>query len=107
MILAQKNLGHDPLIGRRIFPLLSQADFDVRDVSPRWVYTDANDLELMDGVVNRIIVPMVESAEVQMLESKLVDEATWDRGIEDLEKSGTPPYGTFFYTWFKGLGVKK
>ena len=107
MILAQKNLSHDPLIGRRIFPLLSQADFDVRDVSPRWVYTDANDLELMDGVVNRIIVPMVESAKVQVLESKLVDEATWDRGIEDLAKSGIPPYGTFFYTWFKGLGVKK
>jgi len=107
MIIAQKKLGHDPLIGRRIFPLLRQAGFEIRDVSPRWVYTDSNNPELMDGVVNRIIVPMVESAKVQMLESKLVDKPTWDKGIEDLGKSGIPPDGTFFYTWFKGLGIKK
>ncbi len=107
MIKAQIILGHDPLIGRRVFPLLKQAGFSVKEVSPRWVYTDSSKPDLMDGVVNRIIVPMVESAKTRILESNWVDQTTWDRGIEDLGKSGTLPEGTFFYTWFKGVGVKK
>lgn len=107
MIRAQEILGHDPLIGRRVFPLLKQTGFDVIDVSPRWVYTDSSKPHLMDGVVNRIIVPMVESAKTQILESNWIDQTTWNRGIEDLGKSGIPPEGTFFYTWFKGIGLKK
>ena len=107
MIEAQKVLGHDPLIGRRVFPLLKQAGFNVKDVSPRLVYTDSSKPDLMDGVVNRIIVPMVESAKTHILASNWVDQTTWDKGIEDLGKSGMPPEGTFFYTWFKGVGLKK
>ncbi len=107
MIKAQKTLGHDPLIGRRVFPLLKQAGFRVKDVSPRLVYTDSSKPDLMDGVLNRIIVPMVESAKTRILKSNWVDQTTWDRGIKDLGKSGTPPNGTFFYTWFKGVGVKE
>ncbi len=107
MIRAQKILGHDPLIGRRVFPLLKQAGFSVKDVSPRLVYADSSKPDLMDGIVNRIIVPMVESAKTQILESNWIDQTTWDKGIEDLGKSGLPPEGTFFYTWFKGVGIKK
>jgi len=106
MIDAQKMIGHDPLIGRRVFPLFKQAGFNVKNVSPRWVYTDSSNADLMDGVVNRIIVPMVESAKARILRSEMVDKSTWDKGIEDLGKSGMPPEGTFFYTWFKGVGVK-
>jgi ubiquinone/menaquinone biosynthesis C-methylase UbiE len=106
MIEAQKMLGHDPLIGRRVYPLLKQAGFNVKDVSPRWVYTDSSNAELMDGVVNRIIVPMVESAKAGILRSERLDKSMWDKGIADLGKSGLPPDGTFFYTWFKGVGVK-
>jgi len=107
LIEAQKQLGHDPLIGRRLYPLLSQAAFKIRGVSPRWVYADSKNPELMDGMVNKIIVPMVESSKLQALESKLIDKSTWDRGINDLSTSGIPPNGTFFYTWFKGVAVKE
>ncbi len=106
-ITAQEQLGHDPLIGRRVYPLLRQADFNIKDVSPRWVYSDSSKPDLMDGVVNKIIVPMVESGKTQILESGLVDRSTWDQGIADLLKSGKPPDGTFFYTWFKGVGIKE
>jgi hypothetical protein len=106
MIEVQQHLGHDPLIGRRLYPLLMEAGFTVKDVSPRWVYADAMNPELMDGVVNKIIVPMTQTAREQSLELGLVDDATWQKGIADLEKSGIPPDGTFFYTWFKAIAVK-
>ena len=106
-IRAQVQLGHDPLIGRRVYPLLKQSDFNIKYVSPRWVYTDSSKPELMDGVVNKIIVPMVKSCKIRILESGLLDRSAWDKGIDDLSKSGKPPGGTFFYTWFKGTGIKE
>jgi SAM-dependent methyltransferase len=106
LIESQKRLGHDSLIGRRLYPLLEEAGFNVRNVSPKWVYTDANNPRLMDGVLNQIIVPMTKTAKDQSIKQGLIDEETFDQGIIDLEKSGTPPRGTFFYTWFKGVAAK-
>ncbi len=105
-IMAQRKLGHDPLIGRRLYPLLRQAALKTHYVAPRWVYADSSNPGLLDGVVNKIIIPMVESAKMQILESKMVDKPTWEKGIYDLGISGRPPDGTFFYTWFKGVGMK-
>ncbi len=107
MIRAQEYLGHDPLIGRRLYPLLRQAGFRVEGVVPRWVYADESRPELMDGMVNKIIVPMVQTAREKSLELGWLDEAAWLQGTRDLERSGMPPEGTFFYAWFKGVGVKE
>ena len=106
MIKVQQQLKHDPLIGRRLYPLFMEAGFTVEDLSPRWVYADAINPELMDGIVNKIIVPMTQTAREQSLELGLIDDATWQKGIADLEKSGIPPDGTCFYTWFKAIAVK-
>lgn len=106
MIQSQFQLGHNPLIGRELYPLLSNAGFEVKSVVPKWVYTDANNPTLMDGVVNKIIVPMTKTACQQSFALGLIDEATWEKGIADLAASGIAPDGTFFYSWFKGVGVK-
>lgn len=106
LITVQALLGHDPLIGRGLYPLLSDAGFEIKDVFPKWVYADARNLVLMDGMVNKIIVPMVQTARERALEMGIVDKSTWEKGIADLERSGMPPNGTFFYTWFKAVGVK-
>jgi len=106
LIHEQQRLGHDPLIGRSVFPLLRKAGFHVRRVEPRWVYADAGNPALLDGVVHKIIVPMVETARQRALDSGGVDEATWRKGVADLDQAGYPPLGTFFYTWFKGEAVK-
>ncbi len=107
LITVQGLLGHDPLIGRGLYPLLLEAGFKVKDVAPRWVYADGRNPELLDGVVNKIIVPMVETARERAIELGIVDRAAWQKGIADLERSGRPQDGTFFYTWFKGVGVKR
>jgi ubiquinone/menaquinone biosynthesis C-methylase UbiE len=106
LILAQKNLGHDPLVGRRLYPLLKKAEFEIKTMVPKWVYTDSSDKRLADGIVNKIIVPMIESAKAQILTSNIVDLVTWEQGINDLIKVGKIKEGTFFYTWFKALAYK-
>jgi len=106
LITTQSKLNHDPLVGRRLYPLLEQAGFEVDNVSPRWVYADAANPSLLDGMVNRIIVPMVETARERALQLRLMDQPSWDKGIADLRRTGVPPDAAFFYTWFKGSAVK-
>jgi len=104
LIVSQQRLGHDPNIGRRLYPLMREAGFHIQDVSPRAVYADRSDPTLLDGVVNKIITPMVYSAEKQVLEEKLVDPQIWHQGLRDLSSIASLEDGTFFYTWFKGIG---
>jgi len=106
MIDAQFALDHNPLIGRQLYPLLKQAGFEVKSVEPKWVYTDSKNPVLAGGVLNKIIVPMVVTAERHVLETKKLDSPTWKRGVEDLTRIGSEPDGTFFYTWFKGIADK-
>ena len=106
LIDSQIALGHDPNIGRRVYPLLNQAGFTIREVSPRWVYADQSNPVLLDGVINQIIAPMVYSAEKQVLESAYMEKDEWEKGLNDIREVARYPEGTFFYTWFKGVGVK-
>jgi len=106
LIQAQKNIGHDPLIGRRLYPLLKQADFNIEEISPRYVYADYLNPDLLDGVVNNIIVPMVQSAKDQILSNSILSDTCWHKGIKELSDVGVDPFGTFFYTWFKALVYK-
>jgi ubiquinone/menaquinone biosynthesis C-methylase UbiE len=106
MIRVQQNMGHDPLIGRRLYLLLSQAGFDVKDVIPLWAYADSRNPELVDGAVNRILAPMMETAREEALQGGIIDRATWDKGVSDMKRAAMPPDGSVFYTWFRGIGTK-
>lgn len=106
LIDSQIELGHDPNIGRRVFPLLNDAGFVIRDVSPRWVYADQSNPVLLNSVIHQIIAPMVYSAEKQVLDSAYMEQDDWDRGLTDIREVARHPEGTFFYTWFKGEGIK-
>jgi len=107
MIRVQQNMGHDPLIGRRLYLLLSRAGFEVKDVVPLWAYADSRNPELVDGAVNRILAPMVETAREEALAQGLIDRATWDKGVSDMRRAALPPDGSVFYTWFKGAALKR
>ena len=106
LIDSQTALGHDPNIGRSLYPLLNHAGYRIEDVSPRWVYADQSHPDLLDGVINQIIAPMVYSAEEQVLGSGFMEKDEWDSGLEDIRRVARHPDGTFFYTWFKGVGVR-
>lgn len=106
LITAQHRQGHDPNIGRRLTPLLTEAGLDVQSCKPAWLYADRLCPELRDGMVNHIIVPMVQSAEKQILDENLVPKDTYTKGIADLSRVDEIDEGTFFYTWFKAVAKK-
>ncbi|MDH5508733.1 MAG: methyltransferase domain-containing protein [Nitrospinota bacterium] len=107
MIRAQQDLGHDPLIGRGLHSLLTSAGFEVELSEPRTIYADAGHPELLEGMVNKIIVPMTMTAKEKAIAAGYVGPEEWESGMADLEQSGRPPEGAFFYSWFKAVGRKR
>jgi len=60
LVDVQARFGGDALIGRRLYPLLTEAGFrDVR-VSPRMVYVDSSRPELVEGFSRNTFIAMVE-----------------------------------------------
>jgi SAM-dependent methyltransferase len=106
LITAQRTIGHDPNIGRRLSPLLHEAGFKRQSCEPAWLYADRLKPKLRDGMVDHIIVPMVQSAEQQILAENLVPKTVYEKGIADLSRVNQIDEGTFFYTWFKALAEK-
>lgn len=106
MIRVQQNLGHDPLIGRRLYPLLTNAGFDVESIVPLSAYADARNPDLLDGGINKILAPMMETAREEAIGQGLIDRGVWDKGVNDLRLAAASPYGSVFYTWFKAVGLK-
>jgi ubiquinone/menaquinone biosynthesis C-methylase UbiE len=106
LIAEQQVLGHNPLIGRQLYPILKAAGFDVVELEPRWVYADARNVDLLAGGVNQIFVPMVATARDAALAGGRCDADTWRRGIAELEAIAQSPEGSFFYTWFKARAIK-
>jgi SAM-dependent methyltransferase len=105
LITAQRSIGHDPNIGRRLTPLLTEAGFELQTCEPAWLYADRLKPALRDGMVSHIIVPMVQSAEQQILADNLVSNEVYEKGIADLSLVQIGE-GTFFYTWFKAVAEK-
>lgn len=105
LIDLQARLGGDALIGRRLFPLLTQAGFRRVAVSPRFVYADGSRPEWVEGFTRRTYIAMVEGVQEQAIASGLINQTEWERGLADLWKTAGPE-GTFCYTFFKAVAVK-
>ncbi len=106
LVTSQQRLGHDPNIGNRLQALMSEAGINRMQVEPREVFADRSDPDLLHGVVNQIIAPMVFSAEKHILDNWLVEPQTWKEGLRDLNNVASSADGTFFYSWFKGVGIR-
>lgn len=104
LIDLQAHAGGDSLIGRRLYPLVVEAGFENVEVTPRVVYVDASRPALVEGFTKRTFTAMVEGVRACALAARLIDEATFDRGIRDLYRTAEPD-GTFFYVFFKAVAV--
>lgn len=105
LIDVQVRLGGDPLVGRRLYPLLSAAGFEAVRVSPRMVYVDDSRPDLVEGFSKNTFIAMVEGVRDAALSLGLMDAPAWERGISDLYRA-TECDGTFCYTFFKATGRK-
>ncbi len=105
LIDLQAQDGGDALIGRRLFPLLTQCGFSGVQVSPRMVYVDSSKPAYVEGFTKKTFIAMVEGVRGRAIASGMSTAEAWDRGIRHLYRT-TERDGTFCYTFFKAVARK-
>lgn len=103
-VTLQASAGGDALIGRRLYPLLREAEFDHVQVSPRMVYVDASKPTLVDGFTRKTFTAMIEGVRKPALAAELMSAADFDRGVADLYRTSGDD-GVFCYTFFKAQAI--
>jgi ubiquinone/menaquinone biosynthesis C-methylase UbiE len=101
----QKRGGGNAMIGRELYPLLTQAGFNSVHVSPRMVYVDSSKPQLVDGFTKKTFTAMIEGVREQAVNSGLIGQDVFDKGIHDLYRTAEAD-GVFCYTFFKAVGNK-
>ena len=101
----QRRAGGNALIGRELYPLLRQTGYGAIRVSPRIVYVDSSRPELVEGFTKKTFTAMVEGVRDPALRAGIIDQASFDRGVDDLYRT-TEPDGVLCYTFFKAIARK-
>jgi protein-L-isoaspartate O-methyltransferase len=99
----QHRAGGNSLIGRQLYPLMSEAGFDAVSVSPRMVYVDSSRPELVDGFTRKTFTAMIEGVREPAILAGLIEPDGFDAGVRALHRT-TEADGVFCYTFFKGVG---
>lgn len=105
LIRIQADSGGDSLIGRRLYPILTQAGFADVAVSPRMVYADDRRPAMVEGFTRNTFTAMVEGVRNAAIGRGMIGEAAWNEGIAALNRTAAPG-GTFCYTFFKAKATK-
>jgi SAM-dependent methyltransferase len=105
LVELQARAGGNALVGRQLYPLLSQAGLRDVSVSPRMVYVDSSRPAWVEGFTRNTFTAMVEGVRDAALAAGLADAAAWERGIAGLRRAAERD-GVFCYTFFKGVGVR-
>ena len=106
LIEVQRRLGANSLIGRELFPLVTDAGFARVRIEPKMVYIDQSRPKFMESFVHKTIIPMVEGVKDQALEMDLIDADSWRSGISDLHRIRHSEAGIFCYTFFKCNAIR-
>lgn len=104
LVKLQAGSGGDANIGRRLYPLMTQAGFGDVMVSPRMVYVDSSRPDLEEGFTRRTFTAMVDGVREKALSSGMMAEEEWDEGIRGLR--GTAEGGMFCYCFFKAFATR-
>jgi SAM-dependent methyltransferase len=104
-VALQRAAGGDALIGRRVYPLMTEAGFDAVRVSARMVYVDATRPDLVDGFTRKTFTAMIEGTREDAIAAGLIEPERFDEGVAALRRT-TEPDGVFCYTFFKGVGAR-
>ena len=103
-VALQARAGGNALIGRALYPLLREAGFSGVHVSPRMVYVDSSKPDLVEGFTKNTFAAMIEGIRKPSVESGMMSEADFDKGIADLYRTAEAD-GVFCYTFFKAGAV--
>lgn len=104
LIDIQAEKGGNALIGRELYPLLSQTGLASLVVEPRMVYVDASRPDLVDGFIEKTFTAMVEGVGNEAVSRGRISQERWDEGIRGLRRTKERD-GTFCYTFFRAFGI--
>ncbi|MEM6725870.1 MAG: methyltransferase domain-containing protein [Bacteroidota bacterium] len=102
----QRRNGGDADIGRKLYPILEQAGFSEITVTPRQVYVDDSNPAWVEGFTRNTFTAMIEGIQEDAIKAGLISRKEMEQGIADLYRTAEGG-GTFCYTFFKGIGVKR
>jgi ubiquinone/menaquinone biosynthesis C-methylase UbiE len=105
LVELQRIGGGNALIGRQLYPLLSNAGFDVVRVSPRMVYVDSSRPDLVEGFTRKTFTAMVEGVRDSAINAGIAEPEAFDAGIRALYRTAERD-GVFCYTFFTAVGTK-
>jgi ubiquinone/menaquinone biosynthesis C-methylase UbiE len=105
LVELQSRAKGNALIGRALYPLLTQAGFGAIRVSPRMVYVDSSKPKLVEGFTKKTFTAMIEGVRKPSIESGLMSADDFDKGVADLYRTAAAD-GVFCYTFFKAIAVK-
>jgi ubiquinone/menaquinone biosynthesis C-methylase UbiE len=101
----QRRAGGNALIGRQLYPLLTEAGYESVAVSPRMVYADASRPRQVEGFTRNTFTAMVAGVRAAALAAGLAGAEAFDEGIAGLERTAATD-GVFCYTFFKATARK-
>jgi hypothetical protein len=104
LVELQSRAKGNALIGRALYPLLTQAGFGGINVSPRMVYVDSSRPKLVEGFTKNTFTAMIEGVRKPSIESGLMSAEDFDKGVADLYRTAEAD-GVFCYTFFKAIAV--
>ncbi|MEM8583707.1 MAG: methyltransferase domain-containing protein [Bacteroidota bacterium] len=102
----QKENSGNANIGRQLYALLRASDYIDISVSPSCIYVDDNNPELKANFILNTFTAMIEGMKSRIISSGTETEIIMNKGIDHLKRTNQKN-GTFSYTFFKGIGVKK
>jgi SAM-dependent methyltransferase len=104
LVELQRRAGGDALIGRRLYPLLTDAGYASVSVRPLLAYADQSRPDLVDAITIRTFTAMIAGVREAAITAGLMTADAFDAGIADLHRTAEPG-GTFCYTFFKAVAV--
>jgi SAM-dependent methyltransferase len=87
LVTLQRRAGGNALIGRQLYPLMVEADFDGVRVSPRIVYVDSSRPDLVDGFTRKTFTAMIEGIRESAIGAGLTEPESFDAGVRDLRRT--------------------
>lgn len=105
LVELQARSGGNALIGRTLYPLVTEAGYAQVRVSPRMVYADASRPAMAEGFTKLTFAAMVEGVRDAAIAAGLIAPADFDAGVADLYRTAGPD-GTFCYTFFKATALR-
>ena len=83
----QAAAGGDAMIGRQLYPLMTEAGLEGVQVSARMVYVDASRPELVDGFTRKTFTAMIEGMREHAIAAGLIAPARFDEGVAALHRA--------------------